>query len=104
VVHYVNVASTHAAEVYLEAEQLLQAEGERVRRDLLDELLVGRLPAPGPQLDAAKEAGLGPESSCLVIAASARSAADAAAATLLRSRRRCALRFVRLWSCAATKS
>src|SRR6266540_553756 len=37
VIDYVNVASTHAAEVYVEVEQLLHAHGERVRRDLLGE-------------------------------------------------------------------
>jgi sugar diacid utilization regulator len=72
VIEYVNLASTHAAEVYAEVEGLLQAQGERVRRDLLGELIEGRLPEPGPRLDAAREAGLDPEARCLVIAAVAR--------------------------------
>jgi hypothetical protein len=72
VIEYVNLASTHAAEVYAEVEGLLQAQGERVRRDLLGELLEGRLPEPGPRLDAAREAGLEPAAGCLVIAAMAR--------------------------------
>jgi PucR C-terminal helix-turn-helix domain/GGDEF-like domain len=72
VIEYVNLASTHAAEVYVEVEGLLQAQGERVRRDLLGELLEGRLPEPGPRLDAAREAGLEPDGECLVVAAAAR--------------------------------
>jgi sugar diacid utilization regulator len=72
VIQYVNLASTHAAEVYVEVEGLLQAQGERVRRDLLGDLLDGRLPEPGPRLDAARGAGLEPHGSCLVIVGSAR--------------------------------
>jgi PucR C-terminal helix-turn-helix domain/GGDEF-like domain len=72
VIQYVNLASTHAAEVYAEVEGLLQAQGERVRRDLLGDLLEGRLPEPGPRLDAAREAGLEPGGGCLLIVASAR--------------------------------
>ncbi len=72
VIQYVNLASTHAAEVYAEVEGLLQAQGERVRRDLLGDLLDGRRPEPGPRLDAAREVGLVPDASCLVIAAAAR--------------------------------
>jgi PucR C-terminal helix-turn-helix domain/GGDEF-like domain len=71
VIEYINVASAHAAEVYLEVEQLLQVQGERVRRDLLGELLEGRPLMPGPRLDAAREAGLGAETECLVITATA---------------------------------
>jgi sugar diacid utilization regulator len=72
VIQYVNLASSHAAEVYAEVEGLLQAQGERVRRDLLGELLQGRLPEPGPRLDAAREAGLGPDAQCFVITAAVR--------------------------------
>jgi sugar diacid utilization regulator len=73
VIEYINLASTHAAEVYTEVESLLQAQGERVRRDLLSDLLEGRTPEPGPRLEAAREAGLEPGSSCFVIVAGARS-------------------------------
>jgi sugar diacid utilization regulator len=72
VIEYINLASTHAAEVYTEVESLLQAQGERVRRDLLSDLLEGRRPEPGPRLDAARDAGLEPGSSCFVIVAAAR--------------------------------
>ena len=47
VIRYINVAATYASEAYLEAESLLQAQGERLRRDLLEDLLDGRPPAPG---------------------------------------------------------
>jgi sugar diacid utilization regulator len=73
VIEYINLASTHAAEVYTEVESLLQAQGERVRRDLLSDLLDGRPPEPGPRLEAAREAGLEPDSSGFVIVAVARS-------------------------------
>lgn len=67
---YFEVATTHAAEVYLDAEQDLAATGERIRRDLLEDLLAARPIAPGPRLDAARAAGLDVGSGCLVIAAS----------------------------------
>jgi sugar diacid utilization regulator len=60
VIEFIDLASTHAAEAYLEAQQLLLAEGDRVRRDLLEDLLAGREPAPGPRLSAARAAGLVP--------------------------------------------
>jgi sugar diacid utilization regulator len=72
VISYINLAATHAAEVYVEVEALLQAHGERVRRDLLGDLLEGRVLEPGPRLDAAREAALEPETSCVVVAAMAR--------------------------------
>jgi PucR C-terminal helix-turn-helix domain/GGDEF-like domain len=69
VIRYINVAATYASEAYLEAESLLRAQGERLRRDLLEDLLEGRGPAPGPLLGAAREAGLEPSRPCLLIAA-----------------------------------
>ena len=71
VIEYVNVASTLAAEVYVEVEQLMHAHGERVRRDLLADLLDGQPPEPGPRLNAAREAGLDTATSCFVISATA---------------------------------
>lgn len=64
---YIDHASTNAAEAYLEAQQLLVAEGERVRRDLLEELLAGREPSPGPRQAAARAAGIAPGAACVVI-------------------------------------
>jgi hypothetical protein len=76
VIQYVNLASTHAGEVYAEVDGLLRAQGERVRRDLLGDLLEGRLPEPGPHLDAATEAGLESDVPCFVVAAVSRGPAD----------------------------
>ena len=47
VIQYVNLASTHAAEVYAEVEGLLQAQGERVGRDLLEISSMGDDRSPG---------------------------------------------------------
>jgi sugar diacid utilization regulator len=69
IIRYINLAAAEAAEVYLEAERLLHAQGERVRRDLLEDLLAGRPPAPGPKLTAAREAGLVPGADFILIAA-----------------------------------
>jgi DNA-binding PucR family transcriptional regulator len=71
VMRYINVAATAASEAYVEAESLLQAQGERLRRDLLEDLLEGRSPEPGPKLGAAREAGLEPTMPCLLIVARA---------------------------------
>jgi hypothetical protein len=43
VIRYINVAAALAGE----AEQLLKAQCDRVRRDLLDDLLAGHAPAAG---------------------------------------------------------
>jgi PucR C-terminal helix-turn-helix domain/GGDEF-like domain len=67
---YFQVATTHAAEVYLEAQEQLAAMGERIRRDLLEDLLAGRELEPGPRLDAARAAGLLDGSSYQVVSGS----------------------------------
>jgi PucR C-terminal helix-turn-helix domain/GGDEF-like domain len=69
IIRYINVAAAEAGQVYLEAERLLHAQGERVRRDLLEDLLAGRAPTPGPKLTAAREAGLAPAGTCVLVAA-----------------------------------
>jgi sugar diacid utilization regulator len=71
VMRYMSIAAGEAAEVYVEAERLLLAQGERGRRDLLEDLLVGRAPEPGPKLAAARHAGLAPDSSCVLVVAAA---------------------------------
>jgi sugar diacid utilization regulator len=92
VMRYINVAATSASEAYVEAESLLQAQGERLRRDLLEDLLDGRPPAPGPKLGAAREAGLEPSAPCLLVVARAVSEGPdehglrSAAASLARAR------------------
>ena len=69
VIDYVNLATTHAAEQYGEIEQLELAGGERVRRDLLEDLVADRPVMPGPRQDAARDAGLSPNTPCLVVVA-----------------------------------
>ena len=94
ITRYFEVALTHAAEVYLEAEQLLGATWERLRRDTLEDLLAGVPIAPGPRDQAIKEAGLDRDGACLVISSEpTRPVADvhalrSAAATLARVPRR----------------
>ena len=68
---YFEVATTHAAEVYIEAEEQLAATGERIRRDLLEDLISGVPVAAGPRMDASRAAGLEPGSPCLVVSAAA---------------------------------
>jgi hypothetical protein len=74
VLAYVNVATTYAAELYIEIEQFDLAGGERVQRDLLEDLVAVRPIPPGPRQDAARDAGLGPDIPCLVILAVPRTA------------------------------
>ncbi len=83
VLDYVNVATTYAAELYIEIEQLQATGGERVRRDLLEDLVAGRPVMPGPEQDAARDAGLGPGTPCLAVVAVPR--ADAVEEQVLHS-------------------
>lgn len=71
VMRYMSIAAGEAAEVYIEAERLLLAQGERGRRDLLEDLLGGRAPEPGPKLAAARQAGLAPACPCVLVVAAA---------------------------------
>jgi PucR-like helix-turn-helix protein/diguanylate cyclase with GGDEF domain len=66
---YVDVATEEASGAYLEAQQLLVADSDRVRRDLLDDLLAGRGPQTAAGLAAARETGLDDAASCVVVAA-----------------------------------
>jgi hypothetical protein len=66
---YFEVATTHAAEVYLETQEQLASTGERIRRDLLEDLLAGRELEPGPRYDAARSAGLLADAGYRVISA-----------------------------------
>ena len=60
---------TQAGEAYLAAQQMLVAESERIRRDLLEDLLAGREPATGEGLAVANAAGLDAARWFLLIAA-----------------------------------
>jgi sugar diacid utilization regulator len=73
VIDYVNLATTYAAELYAEIEQEAIAGGERVRRDLLEDLVSGRAVVTGPGQEAARSAGLSPSTPCLVVVAVPRS-------------------------------
>jgi hypothetical protein len=67
----INFASTHAGQGYVEYRQLAVAEADRERRDLLELLLAGELPAHGPLNALAKTHGIGFDTSLLVVAAAA---------------------------------
>ena len=69
VIRHIDLATTKASAAYLEAQQLLVADGDRARRDLLEDLLAGRPPATAAGLVAARAAGLEGEARCVVIAA-----------------------------------
>jgi hypothetical protein len=69
VIRYIDVATTEAAEVFLEGERLQSAQGEALRRDLVEDLLAGVIPAPGPKLAAARDAGLVDGAEVVVVAA-----------------------------------
>jgi hypothetical protein len=87
---YCYMATVEAAEAYLEAESLRSASHEGIRRDLVEDLIAGQAPSPGPPVDAARDAGLDPGSACLVIAVAPTAPADSyalrgAAAALSRA-------------------
>ena len=56
---YTNFASTHAGRAYVEFQQYAVADADRERRDLLEQLLAGEMPARGPLLTAAHAYGIG---------------------------------------------
>jgi hypothetical protein len=61
--------STVAAEAYVEAQQHGVAESDRVRRDLLEDLLARRVSFTGPKRAILRAAGLGPDTRLLVASA-----------------------------------
>ncbi|MXM65271.1 transcriptional regulator [Streptomyces sp. HUCO-GS316] len=67
---YVDFASTHAAQAYVEYQQHIVADADRERRDLLEQLLAGAGPTRGPLLAAAQAYGIGPHSPMMVVVAS----------------------------------
>ena len=56
--------TTEASAAYLEAQQLLLADSDRIRRDLLEDLLAGRDPESAAGLAAARDAGLDGTARC----------------------------------------
>jgi hypothetical protein len=69
IMQVIELGSTVAAEAYVEAQQHALAEGDRVRRDLLEDLLARRGPAAGPKRGLLRAAGLGSGARLLVAAA-----------------------------------
>jgi sugar diacid utilization regulator len=88
---YVDFVSTHAAHAYVEYAQHVVADADRERRDLLEQLLTGEMPAPGPLVGTAQRYGIGPETRMIVAVAVVASGSadastpDAASAALARS-------------------
>jgi sugar diacid utilization regulator len=74
VIGYVDLAATRASAAYLEAQQLLLAQGDRVRRDLLEDLLETGAPQTAAGVAAARAAGLEPDRPCVLVAAVATTA------------------------------
>lgn len=86
---YIDLVSTLASESYLEAQQHLLSSADRLRRDLVDDIISGREPGSRTAATAA-EHGLGPKVSALVAVAMAVDRLDdagfsAAAAALARA-------------------
>ena len=88
---YVDFASTHAAHAYVEFAQHVVADADRERRDLLEHLLAGHMPANGPLAGAAQRYGLGADTRMMVAVAvlagraDDADAPDAASAALARA-------------------
>jgi hypothetical protein len=88
---YVDFASTHAAHAYVEFAQHVVADADRERRDLLEYLLAGHMPANGPLACAAQRYGLGADTRMMVAVAvlagrtDDADAPDAASAALARA-------------------
>jgi sugar diacid utilization regulator len=68
-IRFIHIASTLAGQAYVELRQLAVAEADRHRRDLLELLLAGELPARGPMHAAARAHGIDKDTWTLVVAA-----------------------------------
>ena len=69
VMNVIEVGSSVGAEAYLAAQQLELAEWDRLRRDLMEDLLAGKQLAPGPSAELAEVTDLRPDSRVMVVAA-----------------------------------
>lgn len=69
VMQVIEVGSSVAADAYVQAQQLEVAEGDRLARDLMEDLLAGRVPDSGPKRGLAHASGLEPPGDLLVVAA-----------------------------------
>jgi sugar diacid utilization regulator len=70
---YVDFVTTHAARAYVEFQQFAVADADRERRDLLEQLLSGELPAQPELREAAERHGVGPDTLLVAIVAVATS-------------------------------
>ena len=68
-IRHIDLATTQASAAYLEAQQALLADSDRVRRDLLEDLLANRAPRTAAGLAAAGQAGLRSDARCVLVAA-----------------------------------
>jgi hypothetical protein len=66
---YCDFASTHAGHAYAEFHQHAVADADRERRDLLEHLLAGEMPARGPLRAAAQTYGLSETAAMVVVVA-----------------------------------
>ena len=69
IMQLIELGSTVAGEAYVAAQQHALAEGDRVRRDLLEDLLARRGSGAGPKRGLLRAAGLGPDTRLLVAVA-----------------------------------
>jgi sugar diacid utilization regulator len=66
---YVDFVTTQAAHAYVEFQQYEVAEADRERRDLVEQLLAGSVPADGALLAAAQAYGIGRDTPLLLVVA-----------------------------------
>jgi hypothetical protein len=69
IMQVIELGSTVAGEAYVAAQQHALAEGDRIRRDVLEDLLARRAPGGGPKRALLRAAGLEPDTRLLVAAA-----------------------------------
>jgi len=69
IMQMIELGSTIVAEAYVTAQQQVLAEGDRVRRDVLEDLLARRVSPAGPKRGLLRAVGLEPDTELLVIAA-----------------------------------
>lgn len=67
--HVIEVGSSMAAEAYMEAQQTDLAEGDRLSRDVVDDLVAGRTIPPGPKAELLGRTGLDGQAPFVVVAA-----------------------------------
>ena len=82
IMQVIELGSTVAGEAYVAAQQNVLAEGDRIRRDLLEDLLGRRAVPAGPKRGLLRTAGLGDATRLLVVVATV--AADLPAGLTLR--------------------